>query len=106
MDLFSDYRLGTLTLKNRIVMSAMTRSRAVDGNVPSPLAATYYGQRASAGLIVTEATQVSPQGNWTEDDGGAARARCRGESRDPSVFTKGHPPGGSRLSESHHNSPR
>ena len=43
-------------------MSPMTRSRALDGNVPNPLAATYYAQRASAGLIITEATQVSPQG--------------------------------------------
>jgi N-ethylmaleimide reductase len=40
----------------------MTRSRAVEGNVPNPLAATYYAQRATAGLIVTEGTQVSPQG--------------------------------------------
>ena len=60
--LFSPYRLGELELPNRLVMSPMTRSRALDGNVPHPLAATYYAQRASAGLIVTEATQVSPQG--------------------------------------------
>jgi N-ethylmaleimide reductase len=60
--LFSPYRLGELELPNRLVMSPMTRSRAVDGNVPHPLAPTYYAQRASAGLIVTEATQVSPQG--------------------------------------------
>ena len=60
--LFSPYRLGDLDLSNRLVMSPMTRSRALEGNVPNPLAATYYGQRASAGLIVTEATQVSPQG--------------------------------------------
>jgi N-ethylmaleimide reductase len=60
--LFSPYRLGELALANRLVMSPMTRSRALDGNVPHPLAATYYAQRASAGLIVTEATQVSPQG--------------------------------------------
>src|SRR3984957_14478903 len=60
--LLSPYRLGELTLKNRLVMSPMTRSRAVEGNVPSQLAATYYAQRAAAGLIVTEATQVSPQG--------------------------------------------
>jgi N-ethylmaleimide reductase len=60
--LFSPYRLGDLDLANRLVMSPMTRSRAVDGNVPNPLAPTYYAQRASAGLIVTEATQVSPQG--------------------------------------------
>jgi N-ethylmaleimide reductase len=61
-DLFSPYRLGDLELANRFVMAPMTRSRAVDGNVPNPLAPTYYAQRASAGLIVTEATQVSPQG--------------------------------------------
>ncbi len=60
--LFSPYRLGPLVLANRIVMAPMTRSRALDGNVPNPLAETYYTQRASAGLIVTEATQVSPQG--------------------------------------------
>jgi N-ethylmaleimide reductase len=59
---FSPYRLGDLALANRMVMAPMTRSRAVDGNVPSPLAPTYYAQRASAALIVTEATQVSPQG--------------------------------------------
>ncbi|MGE7964036.1 alkene reductase [Pseudomonas sp. NPDC089918] len=60
--LLSPYQLGDLTLKNRLVMAPMTRSRAVEGNVPSPLAATYYTQRASAGLIVSEATQISPQG--------------------------------------------
>jgi len=61
-NLFSPYRLGGIELNNRLVMSAMTRSRALDGNVPNPIAATYYAQRASAGLIVTEGTQVSPQG--------------------------------------------
>ena len=61
-DLFSSYRLRDIPLDNRLVMSPMTRSRAVDGNVPNPLARTYYAQRASAGLIITEATQVSPQG--------------------------------------------
>jgi N-ethylmaleimide reductase len=60
--LFSPYRLGDLELKNRIVMSPMTRSRAVDGAVPHPKAPVYYAQRASAGLIITEGTQVSPQG--------------------------------------------
>src|SRR5437868_15547137 len=60
--LFSPYRLGTLQLSNRLVMAPMTRSRALAGNVPNPLAATYYAQRASAGLIVTEASQVSPEG--------------------------------------------
>jgi N-ethylmaleimide reductase len=60
--LFSTHDLGPLKLKNRFVMSPMTRSRAVDGHVPNPLAAEYYTQRAGAGLIITEATQVSPQG--------------------------------------------
>jgi N-ethylmaleimide reductase len=60
--LFSPYRLGNTDLGNRMVMAPMTRSRAIEGNVPNPLAATYYAQRASAGLIVSEATQVSPQG--------------------------------------------
>ena len=61
-NLFSSYSLGDLELPNRMVLSPMTRSRALDGNVPNPLAATYYAQRASAGLLITEATQVSPQG--------------------------------------------
>lgn len=60
--LLAPYSLGDLELKNRMVMAPMTRSRALAGNVPNPLAQTYYTQRASAGLIVTEASQVSPQG--------------------------------------------
>jgi N-ethylmaleimide reductase len=60
--LFLPYRLGNIALANCLVMAPMTRSRALARNVPNPLAATYYAQRASAGLIVTEATQVSPQG--------------------------------------------
>jgi len=59
---FLPYRLGHIELKNRLVMAPMTRSRAIEHNVPNPIAAAYYTQRASAGLIVTEATQVSPQG--------------------------------------------
>ncbi len=62
VDLFAPVRLGPYDLSNRIVMAPMTRNRAGAGNVPTELAATYYAQRASAGLIVTEATQVSPQG--------------------------------------------
>jgi N-ethylmaleimide reductase len=60
--LHSPVQVGPYTLRNRMVMAPMTRNRAVDGNVPSELAVTYYAQRASAGLIVTEGTQVSPQG--------------------------------------------
>ncbi|HEU4532680.1 MAG TPA: alkene reductase [Polyangiaceae bacterium] len=60
--LLRPFELGPLTLKNRVLMAPMTRSRAGAGNVPSPSAVTYYVQRASAGLILTEATQVSPEG--------------------------------------------
>jgi len=60
--LFSPYILGDIPLNNRLVLSPMTRSRAIEGNVANPLAATYYVQRASAGLMITEGTQVSPQG--------------------------------------------
>ncbi|WP_068828818.1 alkene reductase [Pseudomonas sp. BMS12] len=62
-DLFTPYRLGQLDLSNRIVMAPMTRSRSSQpGDIPNALMATYYAQRTSAGMIVTEATQISPQG--------------------------------------------
>lgn len=61
MNLFSPCTLGPLSLPNRIVMSPMTRNRS-PGNVPGPIVATYYAQRASAGLIVTEGTSPSPNG--------------------------------------------
>ncbi|MDX9706535.1 MAG: alkene reductase [Azospira sp.] len=61
--LFTPIRIGTLTLPNRIVMAPLTRSRALAGNVPGPLAVTYYRQRASAGLIVSEASPVCPEGH-------------------------------------------
>jgi N-ethylmaleimide reductase len=67
--LFQPYRLGPFNLPHRIVMAPLTRSRARQpGNVPSSLAACYYAQRASAALIISEATQVSMQGQgyaWT-----------------------------------------
>jgi N-ethylmaleimide reductase len=59
--LYSPAKLGPLTLQNRLVMSPMTRSRA-PGNVPNELMAQYYGQRSSAGLIITEGTSPSPNG--------------------------------------------
>jgi N-ethylmaleimide reductase len=62
IDLFSPFHLGPLTLPNRIVMAPMTRNRAGPGNAPTALNAAYYAQRASAGLIISEAAQVSPQG--------------------------------------------
>src|SRR6202050_5255700 len=62
IDIFSPSRLGPLKSHDRVVMAPMMRNRAGPGNVPGPLNATYYAQRASAGLILTEATQISPQG--------------------------------------------
>jgi N-ethylmaleimide reductase len=67
--LFEPFQLGDLTLPNRVVMAPLTRNRAVSADrAPSDLAPLYYGQRASAGLLITEASQVSPQGQgyvWT-----------------------------------------
>jgi N-ethylmaleimide reductase len=61
--LFTPFTLGTLTLANRIVMAPLTRNRATpNGDVPSELSVEYYVQRASAGLIITEGTQISPEG--------------------------------------------
>jgi len=60
--MFTPVNLGSIQLKNRLVMAPLTRMRAIDGDVPNPLAQTYYAQRASAGLIITEATQISPLG--------------------------------------------
>ena len=66
--LFDPYQLGPLTLKNRIVMAPLTRSRAGEGEAPRELNVEYYQQRASAGLIISEATQISQRGQgylWT-----------------------------------------
>jgi N-ethylmaleimide reductase len=73
-DLFDAVQLGPYTLANRIVMAPLTRSRADDAGVPGELQATYYGQRASAGLIVSEATNISAQG--------------KGYIRTPGIWTK------------------
>lgn len=56
------FTLGKLHLRNRVVMAPLTRNRAAEGNVPGPLAPLYYRQRASVGLIISEATQISPLG--------------------------------------------
>jgi 2,4-dienoyl-CoA reductase-like NADH-dependent reductase (Old Yellow Enzyme family) len=60
--LFDPITIGDVTLKNRIVMAPLTRSRSGEARVPGPIVAQYYAQRASAGLIVTEATSVTPAG--------------------------------------------
>ena len=61
--LFSPIRLGAIKLKNRVVMSSLTRNRAGAGNVPTDLVAEYYRQRASAGLILTEASPICAEGH-------------------------------------------
>ena len=61
-DLFSPVQVGELNLPNRIVMAPLTRCRSQSDNTPRPWAATYYAQRASAGLIVSEGTVIAPEG--------------------------------------------
>lgn len=62
-NLFTPFTLGTLTLPNRIVMAPLTRNRALpEGDIPHALNVEYYVQRASAGLLITEGTQISPEG--------------------------------------------
>ena len=68
-NLFSPVEVGPLALRNRLVMAPLTRSRAGPGNVPNQLNALYYAQRASAGLIISEATR--------------SRGRVRATSRPP-----------------------
>jgi N-ethylmaleimide reductase len=60
--LFDSFSLGPITLANRVVMAPMTRNRATPTNVPTPAMATYYAQRATVGLIVTEGVSPSPNG--------------------------------------------
>jgi N-ethylmaleimide reductase len=86
--LFTATKLGDIELKNRIVMSPMTRSRAI-GNVPNELMAEYYGQRASAGLIITEGTAPSPNG--------------LGYSRIPGCFSKQQVEGWKKVTSAVHN---
>ena len=68
--LFDPIRFGHIEAANRIVMAPLTRNRAADGQVPTDLMTEYYVQRASAGLIVTEATQISPTGQGYLDTPG------------------------------------
>ena len=87
-DLFSPWTLGPITLANRMVMAPLTRSRAGDGDAPTDLALAYYTQRATAGLIITEATQVSAQG--------------KGYPKTPGIFTDAQVAGWRKITESVH----
>jgi N-ethylmaleimide reductase len=85
--LFSTYKLGKTELQNRVVMSPMTRSRAI-GNIPNDLIAEYYGQRSGAGLIITEGTSPSPNG--------------LGYSRIPGIFSNDQVNGWKKVTVSAH----
>ncbi len=85
--LFSPVKVGGIELKNRIVMSPMTRCRAI-GNVPNDLMAQYYGQRAGAGLIITEGVAPSPNG--------------LGYARIPGVFNQQQVEGWKKVAEAVH----
>lgn len=86
--LFDPIDLGALKLKNRIVMAPLTRSRAVEGQVPTPLAVEYYAQRASVGLIISEATQISRQG--------------QGYPNTPGIFTEAQVQGWKAVTDAVH----
>ncbi len=70
MKLLTPTQLGALSVQNRVALAPMTRARSGPDRIPTPLMAEYYAQRASAGLVITEATVVSAQGNgWNESPG-------------------------------------
>lgn len=89
-NLFESVQLGSSVLANRVFMAPLTRTRADADGVPSKFAATYYSQRASAGLIVTEATQISPMG--------------KGYSNTPGIHSPEQVQGWNRIVESVHKS--
>jgi len=86
-DLFTPFSFGKLTLQNRVVMAPMTRSRAPQ-NLPNDLMAHYYGQRSSAGLIITEGTSPSPNG--------------LGYARIPGLFSEEQAQGWKKVTEAAH----
>lgn len=89
--IFEPLQLGALTLSNRIIMAPLTRGRADEGGIPNSLMAAYYGQRADAGLIVSEATAISPQGyGWVGAPGIWNDAQAEGWKQVPqAVHAKG-----------------
>lgn len=86
--LFSRYMLGDIGLSNRMVMAPMTRSRALEGDVPGSLSVIYYRQRASAGLIISEGSPVSKQGI--------------GYSRTPGIYTEEQVTGWNKITDAVH----
>ncbi len=89
-NLFKPIQIGDLQLKNRIFMAPLTRMRSQQpGNIPYELNATYYAQRASAGLIISEATQISPQG--------------QGYPATPGIYSKEQVAGWKKVTQAVHN---
>lgn len=86
-NLFEPLKIGSISLKNSIVMAPMTRCRAI-GNIPNDLMATYYGQRATAGLIITEGASPSPNG--------------LGYARIPGIFNKEQVEGWKKITTAVH----
>lgn len=86
-NLFESKKVGSITVANSIVMAPMTRSRAID-TIPNDLMATYYGQRANAGLIITEGTSPSPNG--------------LGYARIPGIFSKEQVEGWKKVTKAVH----
>src|SRR6202795_1188371 len=99
--LFAPYRMGDLDLPNRIVMAPLTRMRAQPhDHVPTTLQAEYYAQRASAGLIITEATAISPEGfGWADTPGLWTEDQVRGWRRVTDVV---HAAGGRIIAQLWH----
>ncbi|ARW46291.1 Artemisinic aldehyde Delta(11(13)) reductase (plasmid) [Bacillus licheniformis] len=86
--LFEKVRIGNIDLKNRIGMAPMTKNRALPDGTPSDLVAEYYGQRASVGLIISEGTQPS-------DDG-------QGYTNTPGIYTENHIRGWKKVTSKVH----
>ncbi len=86
--LFSSLQVGAVSLPNRVLMAPLTRCRAEGANVPTDLMAEYYGQRASAGLIISEATTVSPRGH--------------GYPNTPGIYTAEHVAGWKKVTTAVH----
>lgn len=87
-DLFSPIKLGHYDLKNRVIMAPLTRSRADENGVPTDMIRIYYQQRAKAGLIISEGTQISPQG--------------AGYPNTPGIYTQDQIEGWKRITDAVH----
>jgi N-ethylmaleimide reductase len=87
-NLFDQYTLGKKQLANRIAMAPMTRSRATDGGTPTDLITEYYDQRAEAGLIISEGTNITEQG--------------KGFLNTPGIFTQSHVEGWRKVTDAVH----